>query len=743
MPQAISPARKWPALAALLALLVALAAPGRAPAQGGQVAPERGLRATLVATPVGQAVRIVSPERFALTVDSAGIVAWESFAAAPGRNLVPRGARLVEHRGPDGAGFAGVPRLVAVSPVRAVVRLTGAAGPLPADLTYTVWAGGQVSIAGLAAANLGAELRLDAETASGAALALDGDRATLYLDAWTPDQPVREGAALASAAALAADGAIVATWDGGDQLALTPPAGMLRQPRLRVAGWPGPELSLTLGGTPLVPGADYLADWDAATGELTLQYLGLLTAGPDTARGFTLGLAQAPALSIEILSQDGSTPRSLSPDGLLRVDANLPSQSPPAPGVLTTSDIFDIPYIQTWGDLRLRATVANPPAGFTGVRFVVTGPGFSRTLDDTSPADGLTAQVALPRRAEYRVVASALVEGQPAEPSKSIARVAYGRVFATVGDSITAGKWGFYRRPGEAGHPFTAPPAPGAGVPVSADGRNYPQSDNAADDLIGGSAAAENTAYQGYQVQLNDALAQCLNAPVFLLNSGSSGVRTARDRYKPGGSEGRGTAGYVNLLGKAAAIRGQIRQLGAGQVLLQVGTNDASTVVANQFNDPMPGSVYNQDLRDLIAAIRQGDDGLSIWVARLPWRNDGSGDQPALRRATTVEFNAEVASVVGALGVGAPVYLGPDFYAHFEANPGQIITFDPTDTTPPIAADNIHPTAEGLTAMAGLWAQAICQRIPAEPPPDGSPTPEPSPTPDPRTLKLYLPLTRR
>lgn len=720
----------WPLLA--IAALVALAmAPARVPARAQTPGFARQLDAEMVDTPEGPVVRVVAPERFALTIDGAGIVAWYDLAADPGQNLVAPGARLVEHQDGSGAPFVGAAQLVAHSPVRAVVRLSSATSD--ATISYTIWAGGQVAIEGGVGEAPGSTLRLAPSASSGAVLQPLGAEpsgvAMLYLSAWTPDDAgpgdtglaLAEGATLAAAPGLDAMNTLAVQYGGAGALRLTPPAGVVRQPRFRVAGWPGTQVQLSLAGHGLVAGVDYLADWEAATGELTVQYLGLLTPGEQAARTFAIEPAQEATLSLELLNRAGTAARTLAPDGLLRVDANLPamdsqsSPKPPAPGGLTTKDLFDIPYIQTWPELRLRATVSSPPAGFGGVRFVVSGPGFSASLDDTTATDGYSALIRLPRRAEYSVTAQALVGGQPADPSKSIARVAYGRVFVSIGDSITAGKWGFYREPGQDGYPFSRPP--GAGYPQSADSRNYPQQDNFWHELVNGTPTELNNTYAGYQMQLNDALAQCLNSPVFILNDGISGIRTARDSYKIDNPTGgpQGAKGTRNILGKAAALRSHFSQLGAEQVLLQTGTNDASTVTINQFNDPLPPSLYNQDLRNLLGALRQDNPALAIWMSRLPWRDDGSTTiLRDGRKAQTVAYNAEIAEVVSTLATTSSTYLGPDFYSLLDdgINRGLIVATSPQDG----GNDRLHPSAEGFTAMAGQWAQTICAGIAAEPP---------------------------
>lgn len=748
--------------ACLLMLASAALLPAVPRVAARQELPRRGLVAVAEPSARVPVVTLEHAERFRLQVDEGGLRAWFDLGGDRERNLAAPGLPLLVHSSNTGERFSGRPMLVEVSPVRAVVRIDGRAGPAVAMVRYTIWAGGQIAIETHGPGATNTSLQFDPAASVGAALrpavvlaAAEGSgpvtRSMLYLGAWTPD-----------AAPDTADGAVrfvSALDDAGPAAAraldLELPAGVLRQPRMVVAGWPGAAHGLSLAGTPLVEGVDYLAHWDEARGELQLQYLGLLPPGDRAGRTFRLSPTQEPALALEILNQSGSAPRQLTPDGLLQVDANLPSSTGAAPGTITTNDIFAIPYIQTWPELRLRATLSATPVGLSGVRFTVSGPGFSQSVDDTDGSDGYSTTINLPRRAEYSLVATALVDGQPAAPSRAIAQVAYGRVFVSIGDSITAGKWGFYRRPGEDGYPFTAPPPSGGSYPVSADGRNYPQSDNSNDDLAGGTPTYENTYYQGYQVELNGALAACLNAPVFVLNSGISGIRTGRDSYKSSGSSGVGTAGEANVLGKGAAYRSQLSQLGAEHVLLQIGTNDAATVNSstNQlFNEPMPASLYNQDLRSVINALRQQNSAVGVWVARLPWRDDRRSDDPEIvreeRRAKVQEFNLEISSIVDELGASQPVYRGPDLYTTFTdgVNQGLLAATDPTSGS----ADRLHPTAAGYTLMAQQWASAICAVLPAEPDPGdpgdpgepGCGEPGGPPCPEPPTERIYLPLLR-
>ena len=669
------------------------------------------------------------PGRFALVFTSNGLSEWRDLRRDPkgSRNLVAESASLVVARNIAGNPLLASPELMHTSPLRALVRYT----VNDVSITYEVWAGGHIAInlAGAPTTLTGPHLAPD----PGAGAALQPVIITpamqqwlLYLDAWTVDelsttksQPALAGIATASEAGLTATGVTV-----------IPPDGIVRYPRLRISNWTGGMPTVRRAGVTLAEGSDYLAEYDDTSGELLIQYMHLLPPGPAETRAFTIQPAQTePVLTLSILDAN-DTPRPLDPvTGMLIVDADLPAGSTPAPGPLTTKDVFQIPYIQTEPTLRLQATITDPPEGFNGIRFSVSGPGFAQTIDDTDDTNGFRVTITLPRRAEYSVTATILVDGTPGTLSRTIDPVGYGRIFVSIGDSITAGKWAFYRLPpgsslsgASDGYPFTMPPAPDSGYPRSTDGRNYPQSDNTQAD----SAGYQNIYYAGYQIELNDRLTTCLNSPVFILNDGFSGIRTARDLYgNTTGSDRTGTSGYLNVLGKAAIYRQHITDLGAGHVLLQVGTNDATAVsTTNPYNNLMPASVYKEDLRAVITALRQDRPDLALWVARLPWRNDGTATQAATRRATTLAFNESIVELIDELDDNAPIRQGPDFYSHFAINQSQIITINPSNGN----ADNIHPNAAGFSAMAELWANVLCADLPREP--------DPSPTP---TSTIYIP----
>ncbi|NNJ09074.1 GDSL family lipase [Chloroflexales bacterium ZM16-3] len=756
---------------ALFSLGVSLDQPA-ASAQSTSVS--RGISLSRVQSPRGPAVRVVSPERFALTITGDGIIGWQDLAS--GAELTRPGQRLIAHSGPGAEPFVGTLGSVESSTVRARIELSGFVGAHPVRATYTIWAGGQLIVELRSPVALSSQLDLDPAASTGATLDqlgvvdLGGQRVEtlmLYLNAWTVDaaQPgdvgalASGGATLAAVPTLNAQNTLVADAAGG-QIDLTPPDSVVRQPRFQITGWPGPDLSLSLGGAPLVADVHYLAAYDAASSTLDVQYLGLLPPGDPVARTFSFAALQAdPTIGLEILNAAGTSARSLTAAGLLTVDANLPSSETAVSGVytgvITTKDVFDIPYIQTWPQLQLRATLSSAPAGLSGVRFSVSGPGFSQSIDDTDLSDStFGALVTLPRRADYSLSVSALVGGSPAAPSLSVAQVAYGRVLLSIGDSITAGKQGNLLQPGDTGYPMTSPPTTGADIGhttplqpiVSNDGRNYYQSQNSLDDLVGGIESYENIYYTGYEVSLNNKLAQCLNSPVFLLNEGISGLYTARDRYTSGADNivnRYGMYGRVNALGKAAVYRSHMAQLGADNVLLQLGTNDASSNFApTNILEERPDTLYVSDLSDVVTALRQNNSALNIWMPYLPWRNDGTLADATLRQQRTQSYNLKISSLVSSLG--APTYLGPDLYTTFTdgVNAGLM------------DADQLHPTQAGYNLMADRWAQVLCSSsaLPVEPIPTATTattttatatTTTATPQNQPPYNKEYLPLVVR
>ena len=676
-----------------LAACAGLLALGALPAAGRALGAGHDARAGLSVTQRGGAVDLVSAGRFALTIDGAGVSAWYNLRKDPARreNLVAPGGALLEHLAAGARVPAGArPVVLQHSEVRARVRLDDGA----TAVDYTVWAGGQVAVELRSAAGVTMALRRRAASITGAALqaeapAIDAagrtvQRATLYLDAWTGEE--RAGIAPAGLYAPAAavpgaySGAFSADAAGASALTITLPEQLgVRQPRFLVAGWPSAALTVRRGDVVLVAGADYLADWDAASGELAVQYLHLLPPGDE--RSFTLSTTiQAPAIRLGVAGRD------IDERGLLTVDANLPSYG----GTPTAQDVFKIPYIQTAPVVEATAVVQEAPAG-ARVRFVLDDA--HEQIDAAAP---FAASFTLEARGEHRLRAELLDQGGTVLAASQISPLGYGEILVAIGDSITTGVGGYQvssTGAHDSGPPRIAYPITRAEQSplASADARDFYQADNWAHTVT-------EPYYPSFHIKLNDELAGCAATPVFILNDGFSGVRTGRNR-----NDGQPTTQNNNLLQKMPAYRDHIATLGAQQVLLTVGTNDVSGA--------LPASTWASDLNQVIDALQQDSVDLAIWVGRLAWRDDKAG-----AAELTASYNALIPGIVSAQNqASAPVLLGPDFFAYTE---NKLALF---------ATDRLHPAQEGYDGMAGLWRDATCKALQVTPPPTTPPTtPEPT-----------------
>jgi lysophospholipase L1-like esterase len=669
-------------LALLIALLlgVADATPSQRayalPSGGSQPA---GLRAT-TRSEDGRALLVVEAAgRFELRIDGSGIVGWYDLRSDPQRqaNLVAPGAQLLVHRLDVPAPASGLVRLHELNLVRARVRIERGS----TSIDYVIWAGGQVAYEVRSSSPVTTSVGLAPAAARGASLQplaaylSDSGQAVqqgiLYLDAWMPE-PLPE---LTSAAKVMPASGPAAMFSGALRVTATslplvltlPATGGVRQPRFEIDGWPSAELALRRGGRALVEGADYLADWDAESGRLTVQYLHLLP--PGEARSFELSNAPAAvALRLGIAGKD------VDEAGLLLVDGNLPSFA----GTVTTQDVFKIPYIQTGAELEATAAAQEAPAG-ARVRFVLNDT--QEIIDDAAP---FAASFRLPGRGTHRLRAELLDSGGAVLATSQIDPLAYGEVLVSIGDSITAGIGGSYVAPGPSGvgpGPYTYPIGSAAESPLaSADGRNFYQANNW--------AVSDEFYYASFQPRLNDLLTACSGVPLFILNDGFAGIRTGVAPNSPGNT----------VVAKMAAYRSHIATLGARHVLLTVGANDVGGNLGEY-------SWANRDLTAAIDGLQAGNDGLTIWVGRVPWRNDGTGAQIQERVQRTQAYNALIPGIVSAQNSAAtPVALGPDFYSYFE---NQLALLD---------SDRLHPTQEGYDGMAALWSATTCAAIAAAPP---------------------------
>lgn len=685
----------------LLALICILGLISTAP-PAVAAGPPPAMAGLTLAGAAGEPLVVRSPGRFALAFAEGELAAWYDLRRDPAAtaNLAIDGGPLLALAVAGAPLPAGELAVREQSPVRIVLERTGLAGtpPAPFRLRYSVWAGGQVDLSWSGPAPLATSLRHAADAITGAAMSAAPARVeggsfqqelSLFLDAWTGEP--RQGALLAP------DGVIRAEATGPRELVL--PAGLaLRAPRFELSGWPGPELTLRRGATVLVAGQDYLAHYDPAAATLVAQYLHPLPAAPAGAEErFSFTPAQTPALSLGIVG------RTLDENGLLVVDGNLPNGD----GDLTAPDLFSIPYIQSTNQLTVSATFQGPGAG---VELVLTGGGLANPVLKRAlgqPGAPLLVPFTLPTKGEYRLegyLLSAAGVRLGSTPDDTIAPLGYGRVVVTIGDSITAGVRGDAVAPGDS----TFPVSVAARSPVaSADGRNFFQYDN--------SSVSAASFYRSYQVTLNDRIAQCSGGPVFVLNSGIRGLRTRPQS----GSDPRPADEFAYT--KLSAYLDQIQRLGARYVFIALGTNDVSDA-----RDPATWA--NEGIGGLIARLQAGAPGVRIWVPTIPYRNDDtSPSKPRLNR--TRQFNAALPAALAATNTSLnPVYSGPDLFAHFETNQGQL------------SADNLHPTQAGYEAMAQLWAGAgsstsLCGVMQAEPPDPPLP-PEP---PLERVFRILIP----
>jgi hypothetical protein len=648
--------------------------------------PSTGLITELRGQGPEQTLVVEAPGQFELHLDEAGIVAWYDLRRDALRqdNLVVADSRLLEHRlRADTSRLSGALTVREQTPVRTRVVWQGQVGSpsQPFILEYTIWVGGQIAVTLSGPGDMTTHLNRNPAALTGASLqqqAVTREGATtiqtamLFLDAWTGDDHLR----LRGTNDLAKDsttydlqnGTIQLQAQPGQTLRMTIPEGVaLRQPRFEVTGWPGPEVTLRRGDTLLVAGADYLAHWDEASERLLLQYLHLLPpGGGNTERSFEVSTTPAAAsLALGIAGKD------IDEDGLLLIDGNMPAND----GTPSAPDIFRTPYIQSSPVVTATAVAQGAPAG-AQIQFLLNG-NVVGTVAGTSGQTTFT----LPAMGEYRLEARLLDAANTILSSDSIDPLGYGHMLMSIGDSITAGKWGDYVLPDTPVTNYTDSPL------SSADRRNIYQYDN--------SVVSSGNYYRSYQIDLNNGLSSCGGVPVFILNDGVSSLR----------AYGSSTINN-SAQSKVAAYNDHIARYGIGHVLLMLGTNDA--------NDGRSADSWQGAMISLIRELQSpaANRGLITWVSHAPWRPDrpaSSHNETSLVEA----YSSRVPAVVEDRNRTAyPTYEGPNFYVYFRDNK-QLLDNE--------FNDSLHPNQEGFTNMARLWANAICPRLP-------QPTPTPTST---------------
>jgi lysophospholipase L1-like esterase len=119
------------------------------------------------------------------------------------------------------------------------------------------------------------------------------------------------------------------------------------------------------------------------------------------------------------------------------------------------------------------------------------------------------------------------------------------------------------------------------------------------------------------------------------------------------------------------------------------GTNDAETTlpggpVQSGFGlnpgDPGYDGSYKDNMQTIISAILAA--GKTPYLAKVPFTSD-----PLRSIASIQAYNVVIDELIFDNGI---MVIPPDFYAHFDANRGEL-------------ADGIHPNGVGYQSMADMW----------------------------------------
>ena len=333
------------------------------------------------------------------------------------------------------------------------------------------------------------------------------------------------------------------------------------------------------------------------------------------------------------------------------------------PGLVGT---FSVPYIQAGPDLPYALGVTAAPKGAlvevwldqgleASQRQVLRGPPWSGTFRGVAYGEHtLDARLFAPQD----MLAEPLALSHPALAGTRLTRVARGDVVAALGDSTTEGLGGAPLPPGVAAalHFFPDWTAAEAALDpvdpslVTADGRNYPQA--------GGSS---HTA-PSFTVDLARTLAEQRGHPVLVLNDGWSGVTAD---------------GYVGI-STSELLKRQSTVIRPGQWLVNLGVNDALV--------RRPPAEFRQRMQTLVENLEHlhGAQPDQIHIACPSYAL-----QPARH-----ELEQAYLPVIDQLRTAMDLAPAPDLFGSYRDHPTWI-------------QDAVHPSAEGYTAMAQLWADAL------------------------------------
>jgi lysophospholipase L1-like esterase len=173
----------------------------------------------------------------------------------------------------------------------------------------------------------------------------------------------------------------------------------------------------------------------------------------------------------------------------------------------------------------------------------------------------------------------------------------------------------------------------------------------------------------GYEPILNNLLTAANGYPHTVVNEGVSGDTSAD-----------GAVGISTTL---------LDHPSANYYLVMYGTNDAETTlpggpVQSGFGlnpgDPGYDGSYKDNMQTIISAILAA--GKTPYLAKVPFTSD-----PLRSIASIQAYNVVIDELIFDNGI---MVIPPDFYAHFDANRGEL-------------ADGIHPNGVGYQSMADMW----------------------------------------
>jgi lysophospholipase L1-like esterase len=319
---------------------------------------------------------------------------------------------------------------------------------------------------------------------------------------------------------------------------------------------------------------------------------------------------------------------------------------------------YEIPYIQSNRELRVRVDFSAPGAVSANLR--LEGPGFQaeRKVEAGSPVAIFSE---LPP-GEFRLA----VEWRNADGTKVsetiYTRIGIGVVLAAIGDSLTEG----YHGKGFMRENLDLKAANFPADAVSKDERNFPQ--------FSPTTVVHKPSvncFQSWMTSLNDGLSAAWKTPVFIANEGWGGFTSA--------------AYLAAIRGDEGGWRDRVQLLKPTVWLIHLGVNDERNNVS-----PADFASNMRAIVDILIKDFQADPS-QIYLAN-PSYDYAPGAEPLLR-----SYLVELDRMITELNLRK----GPDFFDTFSK-----------DRAKWYGADPVHPGVAGMELMAGLWVKALVAPAP-------------------------------